>query len=179
MQVEITGPPCSGKSFYLKGKVNLLSKNCVNKVFFFGAGFLALSYSELFLLIRLCSQEKVSFFFKINIFYNSLIKFGVYSKNVNNDDVVIDEGISHLAFNFLEAKYNDLELLLKYRLPIVHVKILVDVDEDVLKHRLLSRGHTRLRYYSVDELLKKNLLAKKKAEEYSRKFSGNYTELKL
>ncbi|MBF4280817.1 hypothetical protein EAY27_27455, partial [Vibrio anguillarum] len=174
MQVEVTGPPCSGKSYYLKGEAHLLSKNKLSKFYFFWVGGGTLSYSELILLIRLCSQEKVSFIFKLNIFYNALIKFGVFHKSINNsNNNVVDEGISHLAFNFLEAKYTDLELLVKDRLPLVHVKIIVNIDDNILKERLLSRGHTRLRYYSIDNFLYKNHAAKIKAEMYSKKFSGN------
>lgn len=86
-------------------------------------------------------------FSRLNGFRNSLTKFGYDLYTTNGNSIVIDEGISHIPF-ILELRNTDIdsfiEIFHKYlkKMKIIYIQ---PPPADILKERLLFRGHKRIR----------------------------------
>lgn len=162
--IELSGQPGSGKStFLISKKINYSSNDLYKKIFkkiiFFWEGLKYLPLKRLRILLHWSYLENVSFFFKINIFLNSVSKFGSYQylikRNINNNIKfhIIDEGISHLPFLFLNTNPENVIDLISFELKRIKVIYLISPGFDIIKKRLLSRGHKRLRFLMLNKFL--------------------------
>lgn len=164
--IEITGQPCSGKTNFIDRETKAdksikkydLRRNLAN--FFIGIYYLGYSRTKTLLFWSL--KEDVSFFFKLNIFRNSVIKFSIFITNYKldkykNTKLYVDEGISHLPFLFLKIdtfkvlKFTNKELL---KTKVIFLKSSSQLE---IKERLQRRGHKRLRYLSLNIFVERNM----------------------
>ncbi|MEZ9982328.1 hypothetical protein AB4401_21800, partial [Vibrio cyclitrophicus] len=113
--VEITGLPCSGKSyfcndidFFLNKKKSSFIKSLLFEIKYLFIGFCFLNISTIYALLIFCLHEKAPLNYRLKIFRNVIKKFGVY-KNFRDLSCggYIDEGISHIPFNFLNSNTLD------------------------------------------------------------------------
>ncbi|MFS1867042.1 hypothetical protein [Vibrio breoganii] len=162
--VEISGLPCSGKSYFCDSKDGFLNKkqSSIIKVIMFEVkyillGLLFLKFSVLRTFLSLCFKEKVPLKYKIKILRNVIKKFGIHSqfRNVAVDGF-IDEGISHIPFNFLNSNTSDVIDVIKPFLAQTNVKYIKAESDFQLKERLQQRGHDRLKFLSVSEFIALN-----------------------
>ncbi len=167
---ELSGLPASGKSTFVKQKglrvasyenlFPVLFKyirlpfvlKFFSEVYLCVLGFKLLSLKELALFIKMSKKEGVSFFYQVNIIRNTLRKFSVsylVSKK-SLSDIYIDEGISHIPFNYLSTSANDVIAIIQPYLNHISVDYLELTSSEILKTRLLQRGHARLNYIDVN-----------------------------
>ncbi len=170
---ELSGLPASGKSTYVKQKKLRVASNeklfpalfkynklplvlnFLSEVYLCILGFKLLSLKELTFFIKMSRKEDVSFFYQVNIIRNTLRKFSVsyLVSEKSLSDIYIDEGISHLPFNYLSTSVDDVIAIIQPYLKHISVDYLELTSNDVLKTRLLRRGHTRLNYIDVNILI--------------------------
>lgn len=156
---ELTGCPCSGKSYYLqsKGISHINKSNLFNQIIFFFYGLYFLGVNKLFLFIRLSFQEKVPFLFSLNIIRNTILKFGIYYRfNNSKMDIYVDEGISHLFFNFLDSNKCELLEIIEDEIKNINIILIEQGDKSLIKNRLKVRGHSRLRFYNINDFIFSN-----------------------
>tara|TARA_Y100001970_G_scaffold294340_1_gene451021 strand:- start:3943 stop:4521 length:579 start_codon:yes stop_codon:yes gene_type:complete len=165
--IEITGQPCAGKTSFISGGIlgdkefkSYKQGNLIKTLNFF-RGVLYLDLSRLQILLTWSFKEEVSFFFKLNIFRNAVSKFGVFSFLGNKSQnfstlVLVDEGLSHLPFLFLNTDTETILNLLREELEKIQVIILKSPNYEVIQERLKSRGHKRLKFLPLSEFIKKN-----------------------
>ena len=165
--IEITGQPCTGKTSIIKngklGKTSYLSysQGTLIKIVNFFRGLFYLDFARLRMLFVWSFDEEASVFFKLNIFRNAVSKFGVYSYLSKKNTYIssfplVDEGISHLPFLFLNTKTDHILNLIRKELETIQVIILKSPGLDVIKDRLKNRGHKRLRFLSLDTFIEMN-----------------------
>ena len=164
---EITGQPCTGKTSIIKngklGKTLYISysQGTLIKTVNFFRGLFYLDFTRLRKLFVWSFDEEASVFFKLNIFRNAVSKFGVYSYLIKKNTYIssfplVDEGISHLPFLFLNTKTEHILNLIRKELETIQVIILKSPGLDVIKDRLKNRGHKRLRFLSLDTFIQMN-----------------------
>ena len=161
--IEITGQPCAGKSTILKKiSLNYFIRHIKNRFpkkilyFFSGMHFLGLKRSKIIFSWSLA--ENVSFLFKINIFFNCVSKFGIFYRHQNyakyqDLKIVVDEGISHIPFLFLETDSKIVINFISDELQMINVYILRSPEQDIIQTRLLSRGHKRLKFIALSAFM--------------------------
>lgn len=162
--VEITGLPCAGKSYFCddsEGFLNRKKKSVTKEVFssiqFILLGTIFLKISTLYAFLMLCRYEKAPLIFRLKIFANILKKFGIFNKYRNSTVTgYIDEGISHIPFNFLHTDTVEIINILRPYLASANVKYVKAGSDICLRKRLQQRGHDRLKFLSVDELIHLN-----------------------
>ncbi len=157
--IEITGQPCAGKSTILnKISLDYFIRHIKNRFpkkilyFFSGMHFLGLKRSKIIFSWSLA--ENVSFLFKLNIFFNCVSKFGIFYRHQNSAKyqdlkIVVDEGISHIPFLFLETDSKIVINFISDELQMINVYILQSPEQDIIQARLLSRGHKRLKFMAL------------------------------
>jgi broad-specificity NMP kinase len=157
--IEITGQPCAGKSTIL----NKISQDYVirhiknrfpKKILYFLSGINFLGLQRLKILLGWSLAENASSLFKINIFFNCVSKFGIFhqhQKSTKYQDlkIVVDEGISHIPFLFLETDSKIVTNFISDELQMINVYILRSPEQDIIQARLLSRGHKRLQFIAL------------------------------
>ena len=157
--IEITGQPCAGKST-IANKISLdIVVRCIQnrfpkKILYFllGINFLGLKRSKI--IFGWSLAENVSFLFKLNIFFNCVSKFGIFHRYQNpakyqDLKIVVDEGISHIPFLFLETDSKIVINFISDELQMINVYILQSPEQDIIQARLLSRGHKRLKFMAL------------------------------
>ena len=164
--IEITGQPCSGKTTFLNSytfdgiKPQIYKQRMVLKLMNFIRGAIYLR-SKISHLLVWSLKEQGSFAFKLNIFRNAVSKFGIFvdlkktyrsSKHI----MIVDEGISHLPFLFQNTKTKDVLRMFISELKDVEVIFLASPGTSIIKERLLSRGHKRLKYLGLDSFVSRN-----------------------
>ena len=165
--IEITGQPCTGKTSFISAGIlegiefKPYKQGNLIKILNFLRGVLYLDLSRLQILLTWSFEEEVSFFFKLNIFRNAVSKFGVFSFLGNKSQnfstlVLVDEGLSHLPFLFLNTDTETISNLLREELEKIQVIILKSPNYEVIQERLKSRGHKRLVFLPLSEFIKKN-----------------------
>ena len=143
--IEITGCPGTGKSTLFPDTAdisNVFLFFCFPVVFLKLFIFHNLIFRYLFI-NALCLNR--SFKYKLAFLYHSFRKFVVYFA-YHNSDVVIDEGLSHIAFN-LELNSSDriINFFYTFRFFLKSTDIvIVTCNEDSLFNRISQRGHKRL-----------------------------------
>lgn len=178
---ELTGLPASGKSTYIR-KNNLsvvtidllfpkfsnlpqfLSK-ILSELLLFFVGIFQMSFKEIYFYFHISMNEKVGPIHKMNIFRNTARKFGVFflcRKLSVEQDLYIDEGLSHIPFNFLSTDFSILETRLAPYLNKIQVKLIECPERAVIMGRLMLRGHARLNFYTERHFIRANLSVEKK-----------------
>ena len=181
--MEITGISCIGKSTYISSNNfrtidDLLdpSKIMSYAVYLFflikSNTMLSISIYDTFWLLRSSMKVRASILTKLNIFRNCLLKFAYYGY-LNNlqksiEDIVIDEGVSHIPF-LLQDQVNGDQVIEEFycrfsnQLSCVSV-ICLNANVDTIE-RLMSRGHKRLKSNSHDEAKRFNDMNKRTLKE--------------
>lgn len=166
--LELTGAPCAGKSVFFEsssksfrvngGNVEKNGENmklhhiAVRVIFFlFGCFYLLVHVRKLiFISAHVFKLNKARF----SAFRNSIEKFGCYII-FRNKSVIVDEGISHLPF-ILQLK-NDHEIMefmnfFRKELSMISVIFLKENNFEILKSRLMFRGHKKINNTLIEEL---------------------------
>jgi hypothetical protein len=165
--IEITGSPCSGKSSFiaqkvLRGEAN--QANCKNyfiKICNFYLGVRYLGLKRILVLLSWSLKENASLIFRINIFRNAVQKFGLFqslttSISRGSNKYLVDEGLSHLSFLFLNTDTYRVVEFISEELKRIRVHYLKSPGNEVVKARLIKRGHKRLKFLSVNYFTEKN-----------------------
>lgn len=164
--IEITGQPCSGKTTFLNyydfdgTKPQIYKQRMGLKLMNFIRGVIYLRL-KIYLLLGWSLKEQGSFTFRINIFRNAVSKFGSFvdlKKNYSREQqtMIVDEGVSHLPFLFQNTKTKDVLRICKTELKSVEVILLPSPGTSIIKDRLKSRGHKRLKYLNLDSFVSRN-----------------------
>lgn len=165
--IEITGQPCAGKSYLIEEMVamdvgsRIYRPSIIGKILNFGIGCFYLRFYRTIVLFKWSFHEVLPFLFKCNIFFNAVCKFGCYYRlnsrgHGGGPSWVIDEGVSHLPFLLCST---DCALVVNFIMPELKglvVRLVVAPNQKVLRTRLISRGHKRLKYVSIDDFLRQN-----------------------
>lgn len=154
--LEITGQPCAGKSTFVNRKeadseASILSHGYIKKIFYILYGLYFLGFSRLKVLFFWSMDENAPIFFRINIFFNAVSKFGIffYLQSLSNDsqqEILVDEGLSHLPFLFLNSDTVKVIEFISVELQKTNVNYLISPGLDLIEQRLLIRGHKRLKF---------------------------------
>jgi len=158
MLIEVTGHPCSGKTYILNKSQ---FKNSVFKKYvgIFRAPkllFLVVYYTFIDELVRdlisivFISKEKA--YTKLVLIFNIIDKYH-YSKKLRSprDKIMIDEGAIHIIFNLLTTdesrvwEVTDQKEIL-HRLPQPGKLFLVKTSKEIQAERLSKRGHKRMKH---------------------------------
>ena len=171
---ELTGVPGSGKSTYvIKEKLTVQSSESLfpilyklpykaavifSELYLFLLGFKVLSIIELNFFFKIAMREQVSISFKLNIFRNTLRKFAIYYLTLRHYDskVYIDEGISHIPFSHTSSSFEEIFPIIEPYLKNTSLIYIRCTSDEELKRRLLHRGHSRLKFISVEKLILKS-----------------------
>jgi hypothetical protein len=145
---EITGPTCSGKSYYLSS----LKYKHVGYIYL-PVGFLFLLTSPIlfyWLFIR-CLRADRSLLLSFLVFLNVFAKVGFSLCHIRffkfkSKNIIVDEGLSHIPF-ILMLNESDIDYFIKSFLPFLsNTKILMKFSSsNVISKRLKSRGHKRVK----------------------------------
>ena len=161
--IEITGQPCSGKTSFISNKVldkecNLFNQGLLARIFYFCSGINFLGLSRVKILFFWSLGENAPLYFKMNIFRNAVSKFGIFlslqaptSNNVAR--YILDEGVSHLPFLFLKTDTTLIIDFITSELQTTDVHYLISPGYDVIHHRLLKRGHKRLKFLHLSSFI--------------------------
>jgi|SaaInlStandDraft_1057018.scaffolds.fasta_scaffold107747_2 hypothetical protein len=165
--IEITGQPCAGKSSLVKktmlpsGDFIVFKPNIHQKVmhFIFGCSYLGIARTRT--LLAWSFLESCPVIFKCNIFFNAVSKFGcrkiLEATNSQSASVlIIDEGISHLPFLFLNTDTSLVMTFISAELKDMDVQIIVAPGKQVIYERLKKRGHKRLKYIPINIFMARN-----------------------
>ena len=156
MLVELTGFPCSGKSFIIaNSSYNSMILRKYRGIFrTLKLGFLSLFYFINNELLRdiyyLIIIDNYSFYEKIKLVLNITEKYYYHNRFKNiNKTIIIDEGVTHILFNILctdnlKVWNSFVKKDIFHRLPKPDMLILVKTDKQTQKDRLKKRGHKRL-----------------------------------
>lgn len=181
MLIELTGHPCSGKSFMIS-KSSHFSNVLIKKkslIYFYKLFLLTFFYffsnkllREIYFLVLI---DDYSFYEKIKLILNITDKYYVHNSIKNlNKTIIIDEGVTHILFNILCTENvkvwnsfinNDIFC----RLPKPDTLILVKIDENTQKNRLKERGHKRLN--NIDKFVK---VTRKISKYIELNYKGNF-----
>lgn len=165
--IEITGQPCAGKSSFIAQEVkickevHIYEQTNLIKIFSFYAGIKHLGFQRTKVLLSWSLKENASFFFRINVFRNAVLKFGIF-QNLNTSTLesstrcLVDEGLSHLPFLFLNTDTQQVVDFISDELRRVNVQFLKSPGYDAIQNRLVSRGHKRLKFLSVTCFAERN-----------------------
>lgn len=126
-----------------------------------------ISYVKYYAHMLLYIKER--FIIKVNIFRNIVFKFAIFHfvrTKCKNLVVIIDEGISHIPFNFIDyrgEKEIDLVTLFDRLLPVTRHIVVVKLEREpeAVKAHLERRGHRRLQrntHYTLDQFMHRNRL---------------------
>ncbi len=165
--IEITGQPCSGKSTYIDKVLSdykdsaPTSDTLIQKIYFFFYGFMYLENSRIKKILKWSLKENASIFFRLNIFRNAIAKFGMFNKKyliklTKNQNFLLDEGISHLPFLFLETDTKVVVEFIFNELQQINVVFLKSPGSEEIKQRLKDRGHKRLQFLTISNFVDRN-----------------------
>lgn len=164
--IEITGQPCAGKTSFvlntvLDNKVKPFNNKSFYKIYYFFLGIIFLGLKKTKILFSWSLIEDVPFYFKMNIFFNAVSKFGIFSyinksKNNNSIKILVDEGISHLPFLFLKTDTKEIIDFISFGLRKTRVIYLSSPGHDIILNRLLNRGHKRLKFLLLNSFTSRN-----------------------
>lgn len=149
---ELTGTPCAGKSF--------LHKRGFFPDFALRRGLrCAFNFTDLCVILKLfllALREEVSLAYRLRIIFGITKKFLIFRSACRaKNKVCIDEGVSHIPFNLLNTDPSVVVGLLKPYLNSISV-VVVTISDEVLRDRLLTRGHPRLKFCGVPKFIDDN-----------------------
>jgi len=165
--IEITGQPCAGKSSFIVQEVmigketHVYEQTYLIKMFSFFVGIKYLGFQRTKVLLSWSLKENASLFFRINVFRNAVLKFGIF-QNLSTSSLddstrcLVDEGLSHLSFLFLNTDTQQVVDFISDELRRINVQFLKSPGHDVIQDRLLRRGHKRLKFVSVTCFAERN-----------------------
>lgn len=167
MIIELTGQPCVGKSTFIalnRGEslnAALYRRSLASSIICFFSGLGYLGFRSAGLLMRWSLREDVSLVFRLNIFRNAVTKFGIYRSLVESNGeegprYLIDEGLSHLPFLFINTDPRLVVELISNELRKIHVIFLASPSVHVIASRLSMRGHKRLKFLSLASFTSRN-----------------------
>ena len=161
--IEITGQPCSGKTSLISNKVldkelNILKQGFFRRIFYFCSGINFLGLTRAKILFYWSLGEDAPIYFKMNIFRNAVSKFGIFlsfQASIGNNVArcLVDEGVSHLPFLFLKTDTTLIIDFIASELRTTDVHYLRSPGYDVIHHRLLNRGHKRLKFLHLSSFI--------------------------
>ena len=140
--IEITGQPCAGKSSFIAQEViidkeiHIYEQGYLIKIFNFFSGIKYLGFQRTKVLLSWSLKENASLFFRINVFRNAVLKFGIF-QNLNTSTVegskryLVDEGLSHLPFLFLNTETQQVVDFISDELRRVNVRFLKSPGYDL------------------------------------------------
>ncbi|WP_409048992.1 hypothetical protein PWG11_17960 (plasmid) [Proteus mirabilis] len=161
-RIEVSGLPCSGKSFYCKDKLMLKGKSkksinsILNELSLIFQGLIYLGIVRCWGFSRLVRSEDAPLLYKAKILINIFRKFGVFiSTREPYVKGFIDEGISHIPFNLLSSNP---QTVIKHipELSEINVVYILKNNDSEIRERLLSRGHDRLFFLECDDFIYRN-----------------------
>ena len=132
---EISGQSCTGKTSFIRDHLKsdknyiLYERNTVNLFSDFISGLKYLGIKRIKRVFLWSLKENAPLLFRLNIFRNSVTKFGIFLKLTNNDKsrkrtYLVDEGVSHLPFIFLNTSTNEVINFIAFELSSLNVKFL-------------------------------------------------------
>lgn len=164
--IEVTGQPCSGKTSFIS-KEALINSSITKykhkrKITNFFSGICYLGLSRLKVIFFWSLKEDVPFLFKLNIFRNTILKFGIFKKQYkfrehSSKKVYIDEGVSHLPFLFLKTDTQKVLSFISEELLKIKVIFFMSPSHLIIKERLINRGHKRLRHITLKSFIERNM----------------------
>ncbi|USD41286.1 hypothetical protein J4N42_00710 [Vibrio sp. SCSIO 43135] len=174
--VEFTGPPCAGKSYYLRHRKTdasdfpvygnpyskVKSRFLLQKVYFFIIGVFSLDARSILKLYSHIGENETRFLHVLRVMFYVFLKLGrlKFLKKLDlSSKIYIDEGVSHIPFNLLcnDSLYIN-ELFNKIKEDISDIEVvLVNEDRELVSQRLLERGHKRVNSSNLDWFLNRNL----------------------
>jgi len=165
--IEITGQPCAGKSSFIAQEVKINKEILIYdqgyfiKMSNFFSGIKYLGFKRTKVLLSWSLKENAPLFFRINIFFNAVLKFRFFQNlDTSTEEIIsrylVDEGLSHLPFLFLNTDTQQVVDFICDELKGVNVQFLKSPGYDVIQDRLVSRGHKRLKFLSVTYFAERN-----------------------
>tara|TARA_Y100000591_G_C21854278_1_gene713966 strand:- start:4699 stop:5268 length:570 start_codon:yes stop_codon:yes gene_type:complete len=165
--IDITGQPCAGKSSFIEKEVMkskriyTYKKTFRKSLLYLFSGINYLGFQRTKVLLFWSLKENASFIFRINIFRNAVLKFGIFYNleklsQKDSQKTLVDEGLSHLPFLFLNTETKQVVDFISHELQNVNVWFLKSPEYDIIKSRLTTRGHKRLKFLPVTYFVKKN-----------------------
>ena len=177
MIVEVTGIPCSGKSYYLNYLSveyncvvldkqfinNFLHISClpcpvsfiIREFYHLFTGITKLNFYTIKFLLKYLFYSKWSFYRKVNVFRNVVKKYSLHYIVYKNEDIdfIVDEGVCHIPFIFATAKQNYTpELLINHYNLDINV-IIIKSETKILFKRILKRGHSFINSHNHCDLI--------------------------
>lgn len=165
--IEIGGQSCSGKTTLIKNFLDSKKKYVLHnnsypiKFVWFFCGLKYLGIKRSTIIFSWSFNETASYFFRLNIFINAISKFGLksnvfFKKSSSNSVYIIDEGISHLPFLFLNTDPNRTVDFIKDDIDGVEVHFLKSPGAATIKNRINERGHRRLTFIAENAFIERN-----------------------
>ena len=177
MIIEVTGSPCSGKSYNLKRfsvmydciildniflnkflKIHYLPNpvcSLLRESFQLYTGLSSINPRLFILILKYILCSRWSFFRMINAFRNVIKKYSLHYVAHQNKELnfIIDEGVYHIPYIFSTSHINYTpELLVNiYNLDVL--VLCINTDLEVLHDRIMQRGHPSLDILKTDQPL--------------------------
>jgi len=161
--IEVTGAPGSGKTTFIKKRFSdevvlfgglPLSYGTSKRIlysFFLSVYAIvtgAINLGQVLWLVKKSATYDETLFARINALRNSMTKFGYgFFKTHVKAELIVDEGISHIPF-ILDLENKDIgDFLHLFRQHLVKRRIIFIVapTRDLLRNRIITRGHKRVR----------------------------------
>jgi hypothetical protein len=181
--IEVTGAPGSGKTTFIEdnfsGHYVLLGgmplsygtlKRILGSIFtvIYALATGSISSRQLLWLVKKSATYEETLIARVNALRNGLMKFGYRIFRNEETTTIVDEGVSHIPF-ILGLHDKDIDEFLKLfhqQLTEVHIIFVTAPLEDMLRRRLLTRGHKRIRSnQAVDGFIDRNIAI---AQKYVR-----------
>lgn len=164
---EISGQSCTGKTSFIKEHVKsdknyiLYERNTINLFFDFICGLKYLGIKRIKTIFLWSLKEDASLLFRLNIFRNSVTKFGIFLKLTNNkksrkQTYLVDEGVSHIPFIFLNTSTDEVINFIAFELSSLNIKFLTCDQRNDIESRLSKRGHKRLMFLDKTDFVNRN-----------------------
>jgi len=199
--IELTGPPCSGKSTALPALLSqfkgvhlddawvdkqigisrwpVLIRFVVREVFLNLRGSTLLGIGRMRLLILAVSQSGWRLQRQINVIRNVVTKFALHELAYKSSEknLILDEGVFHLPFVFATSRVHCPKEVFAF-FPFGYPRVVCIYSEHkTLEERLLSRGHSMLGSNSTEETLCRFVEANIAAQVFQQSFLASIPEI--
>lgn len=195
--IELTGPPCAGKSYALPYLLDLyqaqlcdqawidtqlgitgrpwLLRGLLREIWLLRAGAGSLGWTRTKMLIKAVRSSGWGLKRKVNVIRNVLAKYALHKLAARVPDMVLilDEGITHLPYIFATSNSpypDELVTFFPNHMPSV---IRFWASPEILKTRIAERGHAMLSIdWDIDRFVTANCDAEKKQDRILSKLPG-------